>query len=310
MGAACSALARRPSTSSLSSSSVALETPPAANHGNAHANQSSRPRPSLEITIDPPVVLDDEAKTARLQARIAGALREACREGNDKEVARILAKYDAAGLINLADSAGCTALADACTFGNNVCVEHLLKVPTLDVNFCSKDGKSALIRAAYNGHGHLITLLAEHGADLNIADMKGNTPCHVAIMNGFFAAATELLRVGEIEINATNSDHQTLLSLAKKKPQSLERTALIDNLISRGASPSRRSSNAGQQTPLALPRAELPAPDPPSFEQPTAITSSLQNSALFHPPMSPESSPTSSSKKIVKSVDDNVVVVA
>ena len=304
MGAACSALARS-RTSSQSSSSVALgETPPAANHWG-----SSRLRPSLEIAIDPPVGLDDEAKTARLQARIAAALREACREGNDKEVARLLAKYDAAGLINLPDSAGCTALADACTCGNNVCVEHLLKVPTLDVNFCSKDGKSPLIRAAYNGHGHLITLLAEHGADLNIADMKGNTPCHVAIMNGFFAAATELLRVGEIEINATNSDHQTLLSLAKKKPQSLERTALIDNLISRGASPSRRSSNAGQQTPLALPRAELPAPDPPpSFDQPTAITSSLQSSAMFHPPMSPESSPTSSSKKIVKSVDDNVVV--
>ena len=290
MGAGCSAVARsRPS--SLSADPVVAQGP-------------------SEITPGPaPVVYDDEVKAARMQARIGAALREACREGNDKEVARILAEYDAAGIINLADSAGCTALGDSCTFGTTACLEHLLKVPSVDVNFRSKrDGKSALLRAAYNGHSHLITLLAEHGADLNIADIKGNTACHVAIMNGFFATAMELLHVGEIDINATNSDHQTLLSVAMKKPQSLERTSLIDILISRGALPSRRSSNAGQMPfvePTA-PRADLPAPDPPSLEQPTAITSSLRNSALFHPPMSPESSPSSSSSKnIVKSVDEN-----
>jgi len=191
---------------------------------------------------------------------MAEALRCACQEGDKDEVYRLLKRHekdklnDCRGepaktevadksndeddeyesIINIPDSAGDTALSFCCVYGNIECVELLLRIPVLEINAANKQGKTALHRAAYNGHKHLVTLLAAAGSDLNVKDSGGNTPLHSAIMNEFFDCAQVMLQYGAA-VDIENRDKLTVLNLIKKRSPSIERDELTRELKARGA---------------------------------------------------------------------------
>lgn len=145
-------------------------------------------------------------------------------------------------IVNICDPAGNTSLANASIYGNAECVELLLSFPGTDVNTCSRDGRTALHCAAYNGHHHLLTLLATHGCRLNAKDRKGNTPLHYALANQFEDCAKILLEMGASS-NLENCNGQSPLSLARRRGSS---KSIIDTI--RAQSIKQRSHSTSNST--------------------------------------------------------------
>ena len=259
----------------------------------------------------------------KLRARMAEALRCACQEGDKNEVSRLLKRHekldkmnDCQGepltntneeadksndkddeyesIINIPDSSGDTALSFCCVYGNIECVELLLRIPVLDINAANKQGKTALHRAAYNGHKHLVTLLAAAGSDLNFKDSGGNTALHCAIMNEFFDCAQVMLKYGAA-LDIENRDKLTVLNLIKKKSSSFERDELIRELKARGA-----VLGSGGTTPQQHKARSASFASTPSLSPSKESTMGRQNRTLSEMstptvPLPPSSLPTVSS---------------
>jgi len=67
-------------------------------------------------------------------------------------------------------------------------------------------GATALHRAAYMGHGAIISLLLSHGADAMLQDADGETPLHKAVTQGH-AGATQLLLQAQPAAAAVRDRH-------------------------------------------------------------------------------------------------------
>ena len=236
------------------------------------------------------------ARRRKIFLRESEMLRCACQEGNESEVVRLLKRHehdepdsaandgDLECFVNLADSTGNTALTNACTFGNLQCVQMLLDAPGIDAAYCNRDGKTALHRAAYNGHVSLLAPLAAAGCDLDHADKKGNTAMHYAASNGFQNCALELLRLGA-SCQTENYDGQTVFNLAKKRSL----TGLAEELRARGAplgsssSPNKMNRSSSVSSPESL-----KAPPPGERTRRSASVDDTQLSlAAVRPPPSP-----------------------
>ena len=79
----------------------------------------------------------------------------------------------------------------------------------------SDKNETALLLAAYFGHGPVIALLLERGAaaQLEVADSGGQTPLLVAAMNGHSVAVSLLLAAGA-SIRAVSGSGDSALTLA------------------------------------------------------------------------------------------------
>ena len=236
-----------------------LRDDPKRNSNSTGSLASSRQRPPpLEIpgtpttpTTPPTVTSIDAERKKRIYTRDNELLRTACSDGDAAETKRVLDKYrrDTESLsadelvldklvINMKDSSGANPLINACTFGNLECLQLLVDSPGLDLSFCGKDGKSAVHRAAYNGHAHLLPVLAERGFSLDAVDKKGNTALHLAVANNLEECVTTLLSLGA-QCNLYNCDRMTPLALALKKKS---KSAIVDALKASGGVRSTRSS--------------------------------------------------------------------
>ncbi len=86
--------------------------------------------------------------------------------------------------------------------------KRLLKVKNIDVNYRSASGQSVLHHAAYFGSINSLKLLLAKGANINAADEAGRTALDVAVRNGFFDCASELIQNGsKVEQIASGGDH-------------------------------------------------------------------------------------------------------
>lgn len=227
---------------------------PKHNSNSSSAGSRQRP-PPLEIPGTPTTPPTDYSIEAERKRRIYNRdnelLRTACSDGDASETKRVLDKYrretETLGadelvldklVINMKDSSGANPLINACTFGNLECLRLLVDSPGLDLSICGKDGKSAVHRAAYNGHAHLLPVLAERGFSLDAVDKKGNTALHLAVANNLEECVTTLLSLGA-QCNLYNCDRVTPLALALKKKS---RSAIVDALKASGGVRSTRSS--------------------------------------------------------------------
>ena len=68
-------------------------------------------------------------------------------------------------------------------------VQVLLNTTLVDVNSRSLSGKSPLFRPAASGYLEIVKLLLEEGADRNVADENGDTPCSIGRKNGHYKIA-------------------------------------------------------------------------------------------------------------------------
>lgn len=92
--------------------------------------------------------------------------------------------------------------------------------------------------AVRGGRRQALLLLLEAGLDLNVADIDGNAPVHLAVYSGSLAMLEILLQAGA-DVNARNFQAQTPLELALTLPDASVREQLTRCLLAAGASPAR-----------------------------------------------------------------------
>lgn len=96
--------------------------------------------------------------------------------------------------------------------GHTATVQTLLSKGT-DANTVDRDGKTALMLAAFEGHTSTVQLLLANGVQVNSTDKDGSTALMLAASRGHTDVLQALLTKGA-DVNAQNSGGQTALMLA------------------------------------------------------------------------------------------------
>jgi hypothetical protein len=87
--------------------------------------------------------------------------------------------------------------------GHLECVKQLAEADSAHLNAQDKDGNTALMAAAGNGHNAVVHMLLEHHADVGLRNKDDHTALTKA-MSGYGDAATVMLLVSRaVPINAT-----------------------------------------------------------------------------------------------------------
>ena len=84
----------------------------------------------------------------------------------------------------------------ASQLGNNLAVVRLLGEPGADVNSTRKNGLTALLMAAKNGHNEVVNTLISEGADVNTKSYKNITPIMIAAQNSHYRVVDTLIKSG------------------------------------------------------------------------------------------------------------------
>jgi ankyrin repeat protein len=124
----------------------------------------------------------------------------------------------------------------------------------VDVNsFDADSGRTAMHKAAFWGHAHVVNFLATCCARVDPADFAGDTPLHDAARFGHIEIVRILLRVGA-DCSVANHEGQTPLMLAKlhSKADVAEVLMCHEHSELAAAAEARRKSFllAGQPVPL------------------------------------------------------------
>ena len=110
------------------------------------------------------------------------------------------------------------ALIAAVTSGNMLELKKILKT-NLWIDFYTRDGQSALIKASAVAQSVTMAELISRGAEVNLQDAKGNSSLHVLslVLNQKNAAALKALIDAKVNLELRNAEGETaLLSAAKK----------------------------------------------------------------------------------------------
>jgi V8-like Glu-specific endopeptidase len=109
------------------------------------------------------------------------------------------------------------ALYAAATTGNMPELKKILKL-NFWVDFYTKDGQSALIKASGAAQITAMKALIAKGADVKIKDAKGNTALHelAKVLTSSTEAALKTLVAAGAELEAENADGETALAIASR----------------------------------------------------------------------------------------------
>ena len=107
-------------------------------------------------------------------------------------------------------------LMNAAAAGNTEAVAALLTVaPGLDVNAAGNDGRSALMRAAFEGHTETVALLATvPGLDVDAVEGDGYTALTMAARKGHTDTVAALLAIPGLDVNTVDGAGYTALMMA------------------------------------------------------------------------------------------------
>ncbi|XP_046579025.1 ankyrin repeat domain-containing protein 50-like isoform X2 [Haliotis rubra] len=109
-------------------------------------------------------------------------------------------------------------------------VEQILSDKNEDVNCTGEDGRSPVMCAASQGHGDVVTLLVEEGADLSLVDNEGENVLHVACLGGYEDIVKYLLTLDTVDIHSKGCYGRTPVMKAAEKG----RREVFELLIGRG----------------------------------------------------------------------------
>jgi hypothetical protein len=109
------------------------------------------------------------------------------------------------------------ALNKAALAGDMVTLERILKL-NIWVDFYTKDGQSALMKAVQGGKKAAVDLLIAKGADVNLQDAAGNSPLHhlAKNLNAKIEDVLTSLVASKANLEAKNSAGETPLMVASK----------------------------------------------------------------------------------------------
>ena len=121
--------------------------------------------------------------------------------------------------VNAAGNDGRTALMRAAIEGHAETVALLATVPGLDLDAVEGDGYTALTMAARKGHTHTVAaLLAVPGLDGNTADGAGYTALHMSALEGHTGTIAVLLAATPgLKLNMVDQEGDTALMTAASK---------------------------------------------------------------------------------------------
>ena len=126
---------------------------------------------------------------------------------------------------------GYTPLVWAARYGHPECVDMLIKAGA-DVNKALSGHPSVLMYASeYNGNASCVKLLLEAGADVNYKSRDGKTALMRAACYGHIEVVQHLINVGA-DVNASNNDGYTALRYSIVSPSGWK---CVDMLIEAGA---------------------------------------------------------------------------
>merc|ERR1712146_229842 len=151
-----------------------------------------------------------------------------CRLG---EKAKVLKELNEGEDVNVHDKAGYTALHFASLFNHTEIVTLLIEHGA-DVNIPNKNyAFTALHLASYNGSSNVITLLLDNGADINKQAKFGGTALHIASKQGHTDIVTLFLDRG-VDREIETEDGRTALSLiSNDQIESIRKTEVIQAFI-------------------------------------------------------------------------------
>ena len=104
-------------------------------------------------------------------------------------------------------------LYDASGDGDDIRVRELLAAGADPHRHEDRYGNTALLEAAYQHKDSVVSILLQHGADLNIQNKDGDTALHRAASMGKNEEVKALIKLGA-ELNIQNNDGNTALYLA------------------------------------------------------------------------------------------------
>jgi ankyrin repeat protein len=93
------------------------------------------------------------------------------------------------------------------------------------------DGKTLLHIAAECGYTQIAEKLIEEEASLNVKDLNGCSPLHLAVANGHIETVFVLIDYNEMNLNATDHSGRTALHRAVQK----RNATMVEILINSGA---------------------------------------------------------------------------
>lgn len=117
----------------------------------------------------------------------------------------------------------------------------------VDLNTRNTKGYTALMIAAYHGHGETVDQLLTAGASACIQDQRGNTALMAATFKGELSIAYRLLNT-DCPTDLNNDAGQTALMFATL----FDRKELIDALVQRGADISHQDHAGNNAVDVAL----------------------------------------------------------
>ena len=109
------------------------------------------------------------------------------------------------------------ALNTAAQKGDVVVLEKLLKLNTY-IDFYTKDGQTALMKAVQGGKLATVKMLLAKGADVNLQDADGNTTAHhlAKILNKKTAEVLNSLLASGLDLQVKNNSGETALMVATR----------------------------------------------------------------------------------------------
>ena len=147
---------------------------------------------------------------------------------NDASIVRQLVQSGSD--VTITDSDGLTPLHHACVTERDVKekVAFLLGCDPSLVHICTVIFNTPLQLAALTGNADVISILIQHGADINSRGEHGRTPLHAASFYGHVACIDELVRLGA-DVEARDSEREaTPLMLAAFHNHAASVDALIN----------------------------------------------------------------------------------
>ena len=142
-------------------------------------------------------------------------------------------------MVDQQNGQGNTALHVAIIAGNLALVEYLLAEVGANPNIANKDLQTPLhLLIAKLGETEdailLIDILMQQQASLSIKDKQGNTPLHLAFKKGFFKVIEALAKTDIVgAVDSSDRDGNTVLYLAVQKGKK----DIVEYLLARGADP-------------------------------------------------------------------------